>query len=97
MSTAVWMVMCSEPVMRAPASGLLAPRTRARIAIRPGISCSASWISLRPHSASERSFTRCSSSGPGPPAGGFLFAGDGLVFFLGSCGMRAVGFGLAEG
>ena len=25
MSTAVWMVMCSEPAMRAPASGLSAP------------------------------------------------------------------------
>ena len=25
MSTAVWMVMCSEPVMRAPVSGLVAP------------------------------------------------------------------------
>ena len=25
MSTAVWMVMCSEPAIRAPASGLLSP------------------------------------------------------------------------
>ncbi len=25
MSTAVWMVMCSEPVMRAPVRGLVAP------------------------------------------------------------------------
>ena len=30
MSTAVWTVMCSEPVMRAPASGLLAPCSRAQ-------------------------------------------------------------------
>ncbi len=39
-STAVWMVMCSEPVMRAPFSGLLAPNS-SRQAIRPGISVSA--------------------------------------------------------
>jgi hypothetical protein len=50
MSTAVWMVMCSEPVMRTPASGLLAPYFL-RMDIRPGISCSAMVISLRPHSA----------------------------------------------
>src|SRR5215204_1523949 len=56
MSTAVWMVMCSDPMTRAPASGCL-PRYSARIDMRPGISCSASWISLRPHSASERSAT----------------------------------------
>src|SRR5690606_6758207 len=41
----------------APASGWLSPNS-ARSAIRPGISCSASRISLRPHSASERSRTR---------------------------------------
>jgi hypothetical protein len=56
MSTAVWMVMCSEPVMRAPASGwlvgVLGPQ-----AMRPGISCSASWISLRPKAARDRSAT----------------------------------------
>ncbi len=56
MSTAVWMVMWSEPVMRAPASGLAAPYS-SRQAMRPGISTSASSISLRPHSASERSAT----------------------------------------
>ena len=56
MSTAVWMVMCSEPVIRAPRSGWLAACS-ARIAIRPGISCSASSISFRPNSASERSAT----------------------------------------
>ena len=55
-STAVWIVMCSEPVMRAPFSGWASAYSR-RIAIRPGISCSASVISLRPKSASERSAT----------------------------------------
>src|ERR1035438_7326235 len=48
--------MCSEPVMRTPASGLEAAYFR-RIDIRPGISYSAMLISLRPHSASERSAT----------------------------------------
>ncbi len=57
MSTAVWIVMCSEPEMRAPASGLLGPNS-ARRARRPGISCSARWISLRPNGASETSATR---------------------------------------
>src|SRR4051794_1793029 len=55
-STAVWIVMCSEPVMRAPLSGCSAPYFSRR-AIRPGISCSASVISARPKSASERSAT----------------------------------------
>ncbi len=45
--TAVWIVMCSEPVMRAPASGC-ASAYSLRMAIRPGISCSASVISCRP-------------------------------------------------
>src|SRR3954467_12661258 len=53
-STAVWMVMCSEPVMRAPLSGCDLACLR-RIAIRPGISCSAMRIALRPQSASEGS------------------------------------------
>src|SRR4051812_13628375 len=55
-STAVWTVMCSEPVMRAPLSGCSAPYF-SRSAIRPGISCSASVISARPKSASARSAT----------------------------------------
>ena len=55
-STAVCTVMCSEPVMRAPASGCVAAYSL-RIAIRPGISCSARVISLRPKSARERSAT----------------------------------------
>ena len=46
-STAVWTVMCSEPMMRAPFSGW-ASANSARVCIRPGISCSASSISLRP-------------------------------------------------
>ena len=40
MSTAVWMVMCSEPVTRTPLSGLLGAYFL-RMDIRPGISCSA--------------------------------------------------------
>jgi len=56
MSTAVWMVMCSEPVIRTPANGLEGAYF-SRIDIRPGISFSASEISLRPHSARERSRT----------------------------------------
>ena len=39
-STAVWIVMCSEPAMRAPLSGCDAAYS-ARVAIRPGISVSA--------------------------------------------------------
>ena len=56
MRTAVWIVMWSEPVMRAPLSGCVGPNS-SRSAMRPGISCSASWISLRPYSASEMSAT----------------------------------------
>ena len=56
MSTAVCTVMWSDPVTRAPANGWLAAYS-ARIAIRPGISCSASTISLRPNSARDRSAT----------------------------------------
>jgi hypothetical protein len=55
-STAVWMVMCSEPATRAPFSGFLGPNSL-RIAIRPGISVSAMSISLRPQSASPISLT----------------------------------------
>ena len=40
--------MCSEPVMRAPLSGC-ASAYSARVDMRPGISCSASSISLRPN------------------------------------------------
>ena len=55
-STAVCTVMCSEPEIRAPLSGATSAYSR-RSAIRPGISCSASLISLRPNSASDRSAT----------------------------------------
>src|SRR5581483_562299 len=55
-STAVWIVMCNEPVIRAPASGWRSAYS-ARVAISPGISCSARRISLRPNSASDRSAT----------------------------------------
>src|SRR3954471_23755300 len=61
MSTAVWMVMCSEPAMRAPASGWSSPYS-SRSAMRPGISCSAREISLRPKPARERSATLKSPS-----------------------------------
>src|SRR5688572_9108302 len=54
--TAVWIIMCSEPMIFAPLRGSL-PLYSARIAIRPGISCSARRISLRPHSARLRSAT----------------------------------------
>src|SRR6478609_6770520 len=56
MSTAVWIVMCSDPEMRAPFSGSTSEYSR-RSAIKPGISCSASRISLRPNSARPRSAT----------------------------------------
>ena len=48
--------MCSEPVIRTPRNGCAAVYFR-RIAINPGISASAMEISLRPHSARERSAT----------------------------------------
>lgn len=49
-STAVWMVMCKQPAMRAPFNGFSDPYFL-RIAIKPGISFSAIIISLRPNSA----------------------------------------------
>src|SRR6185369_9202669 len=55
-STAVWIVMCSEPAMRAPRNGCPGANS-SRIAMRPGISVSAMAISLRPQSASARSAT----------------------------------------
>ena len=50
------MVMCSEPVTRTPLSGCC-DAYLLRIAIRPGISCSAMSISLRPNSARLMSAT----------------------------------------
>src|SRR5258705_499188 len=60
MRTAVWMVMCSEPVMRAPRRGWVAAYS-SRMAMRPGISVSAICISLRPQSARVRSATTWSA------------------------------------
>src|ERR1700743_1776969 len=48
-STAVCTVMCNEPDTRAPCSGCTSWYSR-RSVISPGISCSASRISLRPNS-----------------------------------------------
>jgi hypothetical protein len=56
MRTAVWIVMCNDPVTRTPWSGLAAAYFL-RTDIKPGISCSAMAISLRPHSAREMSLT----------------------------------------
>ena len=55
-STAVWMVMCRQPTMRAPFSGCFLPNS-ARSAISPGISVSAMAISRRPQPASAISAT----------------------------------------
>ena len=56
MSTPVWMVMWSEPMMRTPASGCDGPNSW-RADMRPGISNSARSYSLRPKSASDMSAT----------------------------------------
>ncbi len=56
MSTAVCIVICKEPAMRAPARGFW-PAYSSRSAINPGISVSAIAISLRPHSAWDISAT----------------------------------------
>jgi len=55
-STAVWMVMCRQPVILAPFNGCDGPYS-SRIAIRPGISVSAIAISRRPQPASLMSAT----------------------------------------
>ena len=46
-STAVWIVMCSEPAIRAPSRGRW-PACSSRSAMSPGISVSAMAISARP-------------------------------------------------
>ncbi len=66
MSTAVCTVMCSDPEIRAPRSGCWSAYSR-RVAMRPGISCSASSISLRPNSARDRSATLKSVSASSMP------------------------------
>ena len=48
--------MCKEPMILTPASGLEGPYF-SRVAIRPGISCSAMEISFLPNSASVISAT----------------------------------------
>jgi len=55
-NTAVWIVMCRQPTILAPASGCAAPNSSRR-AISPGISVSAIAISRRPQSASAMSAT----------------------------------------
>src|SRR2546430_1317928 len=67
------MVMCRLPAMRAPASGLAAAYLR-RMVIRPGISCSAMAISLRPQSARARLATTksCWAAGLVLPTGGLV-------------------------
>merc|ERR1719511_278347 len=56
MSTPVWIVMCSEPLMFRPLNGCLGPNSFRQF-MSPGISCSASSNSLRPNSARPMSFT----------------------------------------
>ena len=70
--------MWSEPVIRAPFSGLDSANS-SRVAIRPGISCSARRISLRPNSASERSATLKSRPVGGRVRGGGAHAVIGLL------------------
>jgi len=52
--TAVWMVMCKHPAIRAPLRGCEA-ECFCLMYMRPGISCSAISISLRPKAAREMS------------------------------------------
>ncbi len=59
-STAVWIVMCRQPTMRAPLRIWSLPNS-SRSAIRPGISSCAISISLRPQAAKEISLTLKSS------------------------------------
>ena len=54
--TAVWIVMWREPVIRTPFNGFFGPNFL-RTDMSPGISCSATLISLRPHSASAMFLT----------------------------------------
>jgi hypothetical protein len=88
-STAVWIVICRLPTMFRPFSGCLRPYS-SRHAIRPGISCSASMISLRPHSAAARNFSRFSMSRTLNSSGclaGFdlLFLGGVSICVMGGC------------
>src|SRR5258708_5516977 len=78
MRTAVWIVMCSEPVMRTSLSGLDGPNFL-RTETRPGISCSAMEISLRPQSASVMSLTWKSAAWVVVVAMGVMIGGWGGV------------------
>src|SRR5258708_32257148 len=60
--------MCRQPAIRAPLSGLVGPYFF-RSAIKPGISFSASSISLRPHSARLMSLTLKGSAETGVAVG----------------------------
>src|SRR5688572_231832 len=74
MRIAVSVVMCSEPVTRTPLSGLVAAYFF-RIDMRPGISCSETWMVLRPHSARLMSLT-LKSAAPLPFLAARRFLGD---------------------
>ena len=58
--TAVWIVMCKQPAIRAPAKGFEAPYS-SRKAIKPGISASANLISFLPQAERLMSFTLCAN------------------------------------
>jgi hypothetical protein len=61
-STAVWIVMWMRPRDAGALQRLGLGVFRSRTLISPGISCSASSISLRPNSANDRSFTTASKT-----------------------------------
>src|SRR4030095_1985939 len=87
--TAVCTVMCREPVIRTPLSGLLEAYFL-RIAINPGISCSAISIDFRPHSARLRSLTLKSGALEAFPLPLRIFAGRTFPGFVarGRAGVR---------
>src|SRR5947207_1405355 len=74
--------MCNDPTIFSPLSGCCLAYS-SRTAISPGISCSASMISLRPQSARLMSATLYSSLAAPFLATPLVFAGllDGLVRF----------------
>src|SRR5688572_13774351 len=95
--TAVWIVMCSEPAIRAPLSGCDLPYS-SRVAIRPGISVSAMLISLRPNSARPMSATMYSEAAlVGFFAAAALMAGPWLVLQLDAqkCGWSGAAYSRA--
>ena len=54
--TAVWIVMCKHPAIRAPFKGCSFLYSSRKL-IKPGISASAKLISFLPQAASDMSFT----------------------------------------